>query len=1005
MTNYPKQIDNSISLPPAVDLLTPVQGIVVNRLRDAIIAIESTLGTNPNIPYTTVAARLGTLETTLGTLGVINLAGDLGNTLATPHVIGMQGRPVSSAVPNLGDALTWNGLAWVPAAPPGGASTVAGGDLSGVYPIPKVVKIQGTSVTSIAPGATQDGYVLTWVNAAGQIEFKPAAIGFTAGGDLSGTNTNQTVVKLQGNSVSSAALGAAQDGYQLTWVNGSSQWQAKPDAVGFTAGGDLAGTATSQQVISLTGSGGSVILTPTSHIDIGTGTMATSGDIRIGSNGGSIHGMNSGLVVDCPLFQWDGANSIIIGPPTFSGVSGVGIYAGSLIYLYVGPGQEYFDAAGVNFRGGSHTSKVKFDFTSEVSPFFEWAGSGQTPATAGDFRTGNAFTLQSNNYNNTANASLLNWIGGSGDYIVGDPTVVNAITYRAVSSQQLEAPIIRFAITATGPALTFNIIPAGATSISIVNTATSFEISQADKTTASGVGAATTIQAQNEIGATSTGGNLVLKPGTGTSTNGAVLLGVGTVATTGTLRVANDFNLVARHALGAPSDIPLITFTDDVSYPSTIIGDAQIINLFITALNTINLSAPGARIILGSAQTWIGSTTAATPAIVITPNAVGATTITLDAGVTAFTLSQATHATVAHPFTIQAGNVTTGTGSDLILSSGSGSIQPGDLLFELGGSERAKVSKADYLLWVGSAGEATTRIGPMPGAAASYACLWVLPYATASTAVNMIMYSDGSGAFFNTPTAAGTIHFVDAGATFIAHLATASGFRFSNNGTQVAQIYQEDHATTPHALTIQAQNVTTGTGSNLDLTSGTGSVAAGEIHLKTGGVTRLTAKADGYVSVANLGAGTVLSDASGNLSSSTSPAVQNGGSPWKHLIITPFAGTTNTASGTYVVAGTFELDTTELTVANGTRTIKLRCIGETTSPQMSIKLYNLTAAADVTGSTLTTSSTVPVALTTGDLTANLTNGYAMYQVQILMAAGVPADQVILDMANIRVDWV
>ena len=231
---------------------------------------------------------------------------------------------------------------------------------------------------------------------------------------------------------------------------------------------------------------------------------------------------------------------------------------------------------------------------------------------------------------------------------------------------------------------------------------------------------------------------------------------------------------------------------------------------------------------------------------------------------------------------------------------------------------------------------------------------------------------------------------------------------FSNASSPTSATIKFDDVVTNSAtgkvLTIQGQNATgtTAIGGNLALTSGTGSSADGYTYLKTGGTTRLTVKPTGVVTIANLGVGAVQSDASGNLTSSTL-AVTNGGAAWKHLIITPFAGTTNTASGTYVVAGTFELNPLEL--ADGYTTIKLRCIGETTSPQMSIKLYNLTAAADVTGSTLTTSSTVPVALTTGDLTANLTNGYAMYQVQILMAAGVPADQVILDMANIRVDWV
>jgi hypothetical protein len=77
-------------------------------------------------------------------------------------------------------------------------------------------------------------------------------------GDLSGTIGAASVIKLRGNAVASGALGATQDGYVLTWVNGSTNWQAKPSAGGdsFTAGGDLSGTSSSQQVIAITGNDG-----------------------------------------------------------------------------------------------------------------------------------------------------------------------------------------------------------------------------------------------------------------------------------------------------------------------------------------------------------------------------------------------------------------------------------------------------------------------------------------------------------------------------------------------------------------------------------------------------------------------------------------------------------------------------------------------------------------------------------------------------------------------------
>lgn len=67
-TLYPGQIDNSSTLPPAVDNSTPVDASNVNVLRDAILAVEQALGTNPGSIYTTVRNRLDIIETLLTTL-------------------------------------------------------------------------------------------------------------------------------------------------------------------------------------------------------------------------------------------------------------------------------------------------------------------------------------------------------------------------------------------------------------------------------------------------------------------------------------------------------------------------------------------------------------------------------------------------------------------------------------------------------------------------------------------------------------------------------------------------------------------------------------------------------------------------------------------------------------------------------------------------------------------------------------------------------------------------
>ena len=47
----------------------------------------------------------------------MQVAGDLGNTLASPKVVGLQGTPLSNAAPNNKDVLTFNGTQWGPVAP------------------------------------------------------------------------------------------------------------------------------------------------------------------------------------------------------------------------------------------------------------------------------------------------------------------------------------------------------------------------------------------------------------------------------------------------------------------------------------------------------------------------------------------------------------------------------------------------------------------------------------------------------------------------------------------------------------------------------------------------------------------------------------------------------------------------------------------------------------------------------------------------------------------------
>ena len=416
------------------------------------------------------------------------------------------------------------------------------------------------------------------------------------------------------------------------------------------------------------------------------------------------------------------------------------------------------------------------------------------------------------------------------------------------------------------------------------NASTSATIKYDDVTGAGGgVAKPLTIQGQNELGLTSTGGNLVLKPGTGTSTNGAILLGVGTVATTGTLRVANDFSLVARHALGTPSDIPLITFTDDVSYPSATLGDAQIVNFNITALNTINLGAPNARIILGSVQTWISSTTAATPAIIIAPNATGATTFVVDTGVTSFTLSQAditTNSATGAVTTIQAQNATgtPSTGGNLVLASGTGTSTQGSVIIKSGATTAITATSAYSMLGTSTASTGELRVP----------ATWAIvagnggdrPIIKIDGGNNVIVGSTGgvigvmalrSQSSIDLTTSVINVTTASSASIYVETIIAAYTQVFDSAVTSIS-ISQATHATVAHPFTIQAGNTTTGTGSDLILQSGTGSVTSGKISFKVGSV-----EGGSFVQTAVAG-GNIVGILGGN-AAGTSYCVMAGGYP------------------------------------------------------------------------------------------------------------------------------
>lgn len=173
-----------------------------------------------NLSGTAAIAQLPLASPT--STGILQLAGDIAGSAASPTVVAIQGNPVSSASPAANQVLTWNGTAWTPANPPAtgaGAGACAANQFvtannTGAAPTcaqPAFSNLSGTATASQLPAAT--------ATSQGAVQIAQ---------DFGGTAAAPKVAGLQGIPVST---NLPTNGQIYAYNGGSNQWTpATPSA-------------------------------------------------------------------------------------------------------------------------------------------------------------------------------------------------------------------------------------------------------------------------------------------------------------------------------------------------------------------------------------------------------------------------------------------------------------------------------------------------------------------------------------------------------------------------------------------------------------------------------------------------------------------------------------------------------------------------------------------------------------------------------------------------------
>lgn len=215
---------------------------------------------------------------------------------------------------------------------------------------------------------------------------------FTAGGDLSGTDTSQTVEKIQNVTVDTANT---TDGYVMTYESGTTSIKLKPPpGGGFTAGGDLTGTSSSQTVAKIQTV--TINSVPASGNLVGTSDSQTLTGKTINASNNTITDTSA---ASGDLLRHDGTSFVRFARGAANTVCMANSGGNGTLFSLVAN-------ANVSASAAIAGTKISPDFGSQNVTTTGVITLSSTAATAGTIRLGNNQVIAARNVGNTVDVTL-----------------------------------------------------------------------------------------------------------------------------------------------------------------------------------------------------------------------------------------------------------------------------------------------------------------------------------------------------------------------------------------------------------------------------------------------------------------------------------------------------------------------------------------------------------------------------------------------------------------------